>query len=415
MALGAALPEAEAMVKKLMESKLVERAAIAGSTRRMRETVGDLDILVTSSKAEKVMDFITSLPEVADVTPEGPTKTTVRLKIGLSCDIRVVEGSSFGAALQYFTGNKDHNVKVRQIAIRLGYKLNEYGLFDRKNRNVAGTEEESIYKKLGMDIMDPEMREDRGEVELSLQHKLPRVVKLDDMVGDLHVHTNHSDGSASIIEMAQRAESLGRKYIGITDHSKSEYVAHGMDDRQFAKHLGEIDKANDSLDGIRLLKSGEIDILKDGNLDLQKKTLSLMDYRLASVHTNLNMGSEEMTKRVMTAIESGDVDILAHPTDRLINARGPIAMDLDRVFQAAADNGVALEIDGHPDRLDLNDENIIKAMRYKVKFTIDTDSHSTDHLSLMRYGVSTAKRAWVTPDLVLNTLNIDRLLRVFKK
>ena len=178
MALGAALPEAEAMVKKLLESRLVERAAIAGSTRRMRETVGDLDILVTSTKAEKVMDFITKMPEVADVTLRGPTKTTVRLKIGLSCDVRVVDGSSFGAALQYFTGNKDHNVKVRQIAIRLGYKLNEYGLFDRRSRNVAGTEEESVYKKLGMDIMDPEMREDRGEVELSLQHKLPRVVQL---------------------------------------------------------------------------------------------------------------------------------------------------------------------------------------------------------------------------------------------
>ena len=235
------------------------------------------------------------------------------------------------------------------------------------------------------------------------------------MLGDLHMHTNHSDGSASIVEMAQRAKSLGRRYIGITDHSKSEYVAHGMDDRQFAKHLNEIDKANDALEGIRLLKSGEIDVLKDGSLDLQKKTLALMDYRLASVHTNLNMGRDEMTKRVITAIESGDVDILAHPTDRLINTRGPIAMDLDRVFQAAADNGVALEIDGHPDRLDLNDENIIKAMRYKVKFTIDTDSHSTDHLSLMRYGVSTAKRAWVTPGLVLNTLSLDGLLKQLRK
>ncbi len=414
MALGEALPEAEGIIKKLKGSKLVERAVIAGSTRRMRETVGDLDILVTSSKPEKVMDFISKMDEVAGVTLRGQTKTTVRLKIGLSCDIRVVDARSFGAALQYFTGNKDHNVKVRQIAIKLGYKLNEYGLFDKRGKNIAGTEEDSIYKKLGMEIMDPEMREDRGEVELSLQHKIPRVVKLEDMVGDLHVHTNHSDGTATILEMAEAAKGIGRKYIGITDHSKSEYVAHGMDDRQFVKHLGEIDKVNEKLDGIKILKSGEIDILKDGSLDLSKKTLSLMDYRLASIHTSLNMGKDEMTKRAVTAIESGYVDILGHPTDRIINTRSPIAMDLDKVFQAAADNNVALEIDGYPDRLDLNDENIIKARQYKVKFSIDTDSHSTSHLSLMRYGVSTAKRGWVDPAQVLNTFSFDRLLKVFK-
>lgn len=413
MALGLALPEAELIVRKLKESGLVDRAAIAGSTRRMKETVGDLDILVTSKKPEAVMDYIARLDEVADVVMRGPTKTTLRLKIGLNCDVRVVDLSSFGAALQYFTGNKDHNVKVRQIAIKRGYKLNEYGLFDSKGRNVAGPEEKDIYARLGMDIMDPEMREDRGEVALSLKHRLPKVVQVGDIIGDLHVHTDHSDGSASIMEMAQAARSMGLKYIGITDHSKSEYIARGMDDRKFARHFVQIDKANDKLEGITLLKSAEIDILKDGSLDLSKKTLESMDYRLASVHQNLNMDKQSMTKRIITALESGNVDILAHPTDRMLNARGPISFDLDRVFQAAQDNAVALEIDGNPGRLDLNDENIIKARDYKVLFSIDTDSHSTSDLMLMRYGVSMAKRGWVGPNLVVNTMDCSRLLKHF--
>ncbi|MCL4365344.1 MAG: DNA polymerase/3'-5' exonuclease PolX [Candidatus Marsarchaeota archaeon] len=415
MALGLALPEAELLVNRLKGSGLVDRVAIAGSTRRMKETVGDLDILVTSSHNEKVMDFISRLNEVQGVTLKGPTKITVRLKIGLSCDVRVVDDASFGAALQYFTGNKDHNVKVRQIAVKKGYKLNEYGLFDRKNRNLAGPDEESVYKKLGMDIMDPEMREDRGEVELSLQHRLPRLVSLGDIRGDLHVHTNHSDGANTIIEMAEAAKKIGREYIGITDHTKSEYVAGGMDDKKFVKHLHEIDYANDKLDGIRILKSAEIDILKDGSLDLQDKTLDMMDYRLASIHTNLNMQKEEMTRRVVKAMESGYVDILAHPTDRIINVRNPINMDLDRVFQAAADSKVVLEIDGYPERLDLNDENIIKARGYKAKFSIDTDSHRDSHYMLMKYGISTAKRGWVTPDLVVNALPLDKLMKQFRK
>ena len=411
MPIGTALPEAEALVKRLNESGLVERAAIGGSTRRMKETVGDLDILVTSSHADRVIKFISKLDEVQDVTLSGPTKTTVWLKIGISCDIRVVKDKSFGAALQYFTGNKDHNVKVRQIAIKKGYKLNEYGMFDKKGRNVSGPEEESIYSKLGMDIMDPEMREDLGEVELSIRHKLPRIVQINDIKGDLHVHTDHSDGYNSITEMAEYAKSLGRQYIGITDHTKSEYVAHGMNDAQFRKHFDDIDRANELVKGIRILKSAEIDILKDGSLDLKDSTLEMMDYRLASVHTSLAMSKVDMTRRVITAIESGYVDILAHPTDRIINTRNPIDMDLDKVFQSAHDNNVVLEVDGHPDRMDLNDENIRKAKEYNAKFSISTDSHRTTHLNMMRYGVSTAKRAWVTPEIVINAMDVGRMLK----
>lgn len=415
MLLGLALPEAEDIVEKIRKSGLAERVAIAGSTRRMKETVGDLDILVTARDSEPVMEFVRNLEETQRTIASGPTKTTVLLKMGLTCDVRVVEDKSFGAALQYFTGNKDHNVKLRQIAISKGYKLNEYGLFDKKGRMAAGKEEGDIYDKLGMDIMPPEMREDRGEVELSQKHRLPILVGLDGIKGDLHVHTNRSDGSNTIEEMAIAARKLGRKYIGITDHTKSEYIAHGMDDRKFAKHFQDIDNVDGKVGGIRLLKSAEIDILKDGSLDLGRKTLELMDYGLASIHTALNMSRGEMTRRVITAFETGYVNIFAHPTDRIINVRSPIDMDLDKVFQAAEDNNVIMEIDGYPERLDLNDENILRASKYKLKFSIDTDSHSQSHLLLMRYGVSTARRGWLTPERVLNTMDVDDVLKAFRR
>lgn len=415
MLLGLALPEAEGIVKKIKESGLANQVVIAGSTRRMKETVGDLDILITAKKSEPVMDFVTKMQETERVIGSGPTKTTVLLKIGLTCDFRVVEEKSFGAALQYFTGNKDHNVKVRQIAINKGYKLNEYGLFDKKGKSVAGRTEDEIYGKLEMDLTDPEMREDRGEVELSVQHRLPTLVELEDIKGDMHVHTNHSDGSHTIEQMANAAKKLGRKYIGITDHSKSEFVAHGMDDKKFVKHFEQIDKLNGKLDGIRLLKSAEIDILKDGSLDLSGKTLEMMDYGLASVHTSLTLSREEQTKRVIKAFETGYVNIMGHPTDRLINQRPAIDMDLDKVFEAAADNSVAMEINGSPDRLDLSDENILKAKKYKLKFSIDTDSHATDHLTLMRYALSTAKRGWLSADMAINTFDYEKMMKFFNR
>ncbi len=414
MPIGNALPEAESIIKELEASGLIKRSSIAGSARRMRDTVGDLDILVTSDQPGKVMKLIPKLSQIKSVALMGPTKTTVRLKAGISCDVRVVRDESFGAALQYFTGNKDHNIKVRQVAIKKGYKLNEYGLFDKKGRNLAGSEEKSVYDKLGMEIMDPEMRENRGEVELSIKHKIPRLVQLSDIKGDLHVHTNHSDGSNTILEMAEYARKLGLEYIGITDHTKSEYVAHGMDDAKFAKHLAEIDKLNSSIEGVTILKSAEIDILKDGSLDLSRKTMEALDYRLASVHTNLNMNMHDMTNRIIKAMESGYVDILAHPTDRIINARNPIQLDLDKMFDAADKNGVALEIDGYPDRLDLNDENIFKARNYNVQFAIDTDSHRDTHLELMRYGVSMAKRGWLQKKSIINSLGIKDLIKRFK-
>ncbi|MCL5239303.1 MAG: DNA polymerase/3'-5' exonuclease PolX [Candidatus Marsarchaeota archaeon] len=417
MLLGTALPEAESIREKLLQSGLVERAIIGGSTRRMRETVGDLDILLISSKGAKVMDFITSMAEVDGVIAKGPTKTSVRLGIGLNCDFRLVEKESFGAALQYFTGNKDHNVKLREIAIKKKLKLNEYGLFDKKNKNLAaGEDEEEVYKTLGLDWMEPEMRENRGEIDLALQHRLPKLVKLEDMKGDLHVHSKHSgDSSNSFDEIAAEMKRLGRNYAGITDHSKSEYMNRGLDDRGYMKEFADIDAANDNAEGFRFLKSGEVDILKDGSLDVSRKTLDAMDYVLASVHSGLKDPKDKMTERIVNALKSGQIDILGHPTGRLINEREGLQADMDKVFEAAKDNGVVMEINAQPSRLDLNDDNIMKAKKYGLRFSIDTDAHRASHLQYMRYGVSMAKRGWLTKNDVVNAGNVDAFLKKLKK
>jgi len=414
--LGTALPVAESIITQLKSSKLVEQAVIAGSARRMRETVGDLDILVVSEDASKVEEFITKMKEVESVIAKGPTKISVILKLGLSCDFRIVEKDSFGAALQYFTGSKDHGVQVRQIAVRKGYSLNEYQLSDSKGKKIVSRTEQEIYNMLGLDYVEPEMREARGEVELAQSHKLPKLIEQKDIRGDLQMHTTFSDGQNSIEEMGEKAISMGYEYIGLTDHSKSEYVAGGMDDKKFLSYFKKIDKANDKFNGgIKILKSGEVDILKDGSLDLADKTLEEMDYRLCSIHTSLTMSKEEMTKRVVKAFESGYVDIFAHPTDRLINKREPIPLDLDVVFDAAKRNKVIMEIDSFPDRLDLNDENVIRARKAGLKFAIDTDAHQAKQMDVIRYGIGTARRGWLTKEDVINTLPIDKLFKFFKK
>lgn len=415
MLLGSALPQAEAIIKKLMGSGFVGRAEVAGSSRRMRETVGDIDLLVISDKPEKVKDFVSRMSEVESAISSGPTKTTVRLRIGLNCDIRVLPRESFGAALQYFIGSKAHNVKMRQIALRKGYKLNEYGLFDKKGRSVAGEEEREVYAKLGLDYMEPEMREDRGEIELAMEHKIPTLVQLGEIKGDLHMHTKYTDGLNSIEEMATEAIRLGREYVGFTDHSKSEYQAHGMDDRRYEAYLKEIDSVRKKYgDRIKIFSSAETDILKDGSLDFGRKALEKMDYVLASVHNNLNLPKDEMTERIVRCLESNMVDIMAHPTDRLINQRPPINADWDRIFEVAKDHGVVMEIDSFPDRLDLNDEGIFKARQYNLKFSIDTDSHRTTHMQLMRYGVGTAKRGWLKREDVINTRNYKEIMKFFR-
>lgn len=411
-----ALPAAEEIVSQLRSCKYISVAEVAGSARRMKETVGDLDILVVSEDPDKAMDFAVHLPYVQSVLAMGSTKASVVLKMGINCDIRVVEPESLGSAMQYFTGSKDHGVQVRQIAVRKGYSLNEYGLFDKSKRKIGGKTEAEVYNKLGMDYIEPEMRENRGEVEAALAHKLPALVELKDIKGDLHTHTKHSDGNNTIEEMAVHACSIGLEYIGISDHSKSERQAGGMDETGFKAYFDEIDQVNKKLNGsITVLKSGEVDILKDGTLDLENETLRQMDYVVASVHNNRAMEKGEMTNRIIKAMETGFVDILAHPTGRLINSREALQMDLDAVFDAAKENRVIVEIDASPERLDLNDENVIKARSHRVRFSIDTDAHKTSNMDFMRYGVGVARRGWLTKSDVINTLPLNRLLRIFQK
>ncbi len=413
-----AMPIAESLIARLNQSGLIEKSMVAGSARRMRETVGDLDILVISKDTEKVIDYFTKLTEVDKVIAKGPTRAAVRLKIGLNCDIRALPPKSFGAAVQYFTGSKDHNIQVRKIAIEKGYKLNEYALLDKKGKNVGGVEEESIYEKLGMQWMPPEMREDRGEIKLALEHKIPKLVELSDINGDLHTHTKESDGASSLEEMAESAMKLNWQYIANTDHTKSEPVARGKDDKAFVSILNRVDKLNDKFEKeekkFRVLKGAECDINKDGSLDLEKKTLQQMECVVGSVHLNTKMGEEEMTNRIIRALDTGLVHVLGHPTGRIVLGREPFKVDLDKVAQACERNSVALEINANS-RLDLSDTNIMLASKYNVKFAINTDSHRTLEFLLMRYGVGTARRGWLTKDRILNTLPYDKLMKQLKK
>jgi len=416
MLLGDALPVAESIIKKLKESGLVEKVMIAGSARRMRETVGDLDILAISEKSGKVMDFFTKMTEVSDIIAKGPTKSSVILKIGINCDFRVVPRESFGAAIVYFTGNRDHNIEIRTLAINKGYKLNEYGIYGKNGKIIPAKDEEEIYQRLGMQWMPPEMREDRGEVKLSLAHKIPEVVDLKDMKGDLHTHTNDSDGANTIDEMADAAMKFGHEYFATTNHTKSLSIARGMNEKGFENYFKRVDKLNDRLDGkIRILKGAEVDILKDGSLDLAKDCISKMDCVVASVHSYFKMQEDEMTKRIMKALDTGLVDILGHPTGRQINEREPYPVDLERVFETAERNNVAMEINSYPNRLDLGDTNIMKASKYKLKFSIDTDSHRTPEFVFLRYGVATARRGWLAKDRVINAMPLKELLKLLSK
>ena len=416
MLLGDALPVAEALVRKLKESGLVETAMVAGSSRRMRETVGDIDILALSDDGKKAMDYFIMLPEIADVIAKGPTKTSARLKIGINCDLRIIPPESFGAALQYFTGSKDHNVQVRTIAVGRKYKLNEYGLFDGKGRIIPTKDEEEIYKKLGMQYVPPEMREARGEVKLARAGSLPDVVGIQDIKGDMHTHTNDSDGADSIEEMAKAAMSMGYQYFATTNHTKSLGIARGMDENGFKGFFRNVDRLNDKLDGrIRILKGAEIDILKDGSLDLSNECIRGMDFAIGAIHSYFKMGEKDMTDRIVKAIDTGLLHALAHPTGRELGSREPYAVNLERVFEAAERNKVSLEINAFPQRLDLNDTNIMKASGYKVMFHIGTDAHRTSHFALMRYGVGTARRGWLQSGRVINAMPLQRLAKALER
>lgn len=417
--LGYILPIAKKMLTEVKNTKGVKKAEVAGSIRRRQETIGDIDILVVTTKPQLAIERFVTLPEVAAVTAKGPTRASVRLKIGVDADIRVLKPAVFGAALQYFTGDKAHNIKVRSLALKKGLTLSEYGLFTLKGKKLIAAEtEEEIYQRLGMDYPEPEIRTDSGEVEAALKHDLPKLIPYGSLKGDLQVTTNWTDGNASIMEMAETAMKLGLEYIAITDHTKSLAMTGGLDEKGLAKQGAEIDKLNKKLAAagkkFRILKSAEINILKDGSLDIADSALKNLDVVSVAVHSLFKMPKAEMTKRIIKALSHPLVNILFHPTGRLIQKREPYELDMEEVIRAAKKYYVALELDSYPERVDLRDVHVRQAVQAGIKITIDSDSHAPSHLQYLELGVATARRAWATKSDVLNTLPAEKLLAWFK-
>jgi len=409
--LGVTWPLAKEIAERLLKVESVKKAIPSGSLRRMKETVGDIDILVISSKPSKVMNVFTTMPEVKTVLAKGPTKSTVILKNNIQADVRVLDEKSFGGALQYFTGNKDHNVALRQIAIKKGYKLSEYGLF-KKNKYVCGRSEKEIYAKLGLQIMPPEIRQNTGEIEAALKGKLPRLIPYDALKGDLHMHTTWSDGSNTVQEMVRAAEQMGYNYIAITDHSKSQYIANGMNEKRLVKYLKEVSKVKSKL---KVLKGSEVDILANGSLDYSNNYLKQMDIVIASIHSGFKSSREKMTARILKAFENPYVNIFAHPTGRLINQRDPYNFDFDKVAEAAKERGIALEVDAYPSRLDLKDTHIRRALELGCKISIDTDSHSIDHLRFIEFGIAQARRGWAQTKDIINAWPLKKLEKFLRR
>jgi len=414
--LGAVLPVIDEIKAYKAESDAVIAVEVAGSARRRRDTVGDLDVLVSSLSPDVVSERFVSMPPVARVLSHGSTRSTVVMNNFLQVDLRVVPPESYGAALQYFTGSKDHNVKLRTIAVRAGYKLNEYGLFNREtDKSVAGEDEEGIYRALGMDLMPPELRENRGEIEAAMEGKLPNLVTKEDIKGDFHIHSTWSEGTASIETMAEKAMSLGLEYMAICDHTKSLYIANGLDEKRLLKQMKEIDGINKGLDGFTILKGTECDILSDGRMDLEDSVLGDLDFVVGSVHSAFRQDVDTMTDRILKAIHNEHVDCIGHPTGRLIQKRRAYDVNLERVFEAAAEQGVMLEINAYPERLDLDDVNCRAAMERGVTLVIGTDSHAPNQMEFMPLGVSVARRGWLEAENVANTLPLRELRKLLAR
>ncbi|THA27400.1 DNA polymerase/3'-5' exonuclease PolX [Streptomyces sp. RKND-216] len=409
--LGQAAETAEAVVAALTAIAGCERCTWAGSLRRMRETVGDLDILVAARRSAPFMDALTRLPYVAETLAHGTKKTSVRTTDGLQIDLRVVPPGSWGAALIYFTGSKAHNIRIRERAVRHKLKLSEYGLFHAETgRKIAARTEEDVYRRLGLPWIPPTLREDRGEVAAALRGELPATVTDADIRGDLHTHTDLTDGLASLEDMVDAAARRGLEYYAVTDHAPDLVMQRMTDERALAQReavraLGERHR------GMRLLHGTELNIDPDGGVDWDAEFLAGFDVCVASVHSHFRQSRDALTRRLVRACENPHVHIIGHPTTRILGKREPVDADLDAVFAAAARTGTALEINSHPNRLDLNDENILRAKRHGVKFAIDTDAHSVRDLEYHRFGVGTAQRGWLTAEDVINTWPLPRLLR----
>ena len=409
--LGIVLPQAQTVLEVLGTASGVEALSLAGSIRRMRDTIADIDIVVARRAADPVMEALVQLPQVARVVSRGTTLSSVLLGVsGVQCDVRVVDPASFGAALQYFTGSKDHNVRLREMAVRGGLRINEYGVFRVADEvRVGGKAEEEVYGALGLPWIPPEIREDQGEIELAQRGELPTLVSLADVRGDLHMHTTWSDGDDTAETMARAAKTRGYEYIAITDHSRSLRFAGGVGIDDLHAHARVVQEVSDRV-GLRVLMGSEVDILPDGSLDYPDEVLRTLDLVIGSVHTRLRMSQEEMTRRVVTAMQNPHLDILGHPTGRLVGQRPPFDLDLDAVIDAARATETVLEINAYPERLDLRDAHVRLARDRGALFEIGTDAHRRDHLRVMEYGIGTARRGWVEAPGVINTWPLQRLL-----
>jgi DNA polymerase (family 10) len=419
--IDAAEAEAEKLKAYLEKYPEIDKITPAGSLRRGRETVGDLDILVTGTACateegrQKAIAYVTQYPPLMDVIASGDNKISFHLRSGIQVDVRLLPPESFGAAMQYFTGSKAHNVALRQRALKMGYTLNEYSLAKLDGgAPVAGKTEEEIYAKLNLDYIPPEMRENLGEIDLAKDHALPKLITQADLQGDVHMHTVETDGRNTIEEMAEAAKARGYKYMAITDHSKNLAFANGLDDQRAVAHIQRIREAGKQIEGITILAGIEVDILADGNLDLSDDVLAQMDIVIASVHSVFNQEPAKMTDRLLKAIANPNTSIIGHPTGRIQLRRDAYAFDMHAVLNAAAKHKVAMELNSYPDRLDLNDVHLRQAKQQGVKIVINTDSHHTSHMEKIRYGVLQARRAWLTSNDVLNTLPAQAFKKAMK-
>jgi DNA polymerase (family 10) len=414
--LGFIMPIVKEIISSLEKLPEVKNISVAGSVRRKKETIGDVDILIASNRPDKIMDFFVRLPGVEKVWAKGDTKSSVHLKEGFDADLRIVKENSFGSALQYFTGSKEHNIATRKIAIAKGLKLNEYGVF-RGEKMIAGKNEKEVYEAIGLAYIDPEMREDEGEIQLALESKLPKLIEYKDIKGDLHCHSDWDGGKNSIEEMAQSAMDLGYEYIGISDHTKFLKIENGLDEKQLLKQHEKIKQINSEFENKNLkfsvLHGCEANILNDGSIDIEDEVLEKLDYVIAGVHSNLKMKKKEMMARIEKAMRNKNVDILAHPTGRIVGQRDEYQIDFDKILKIAKETGTILEINSSS-RLDLRDIYIRRAKTEGVKMVINTDSHHKDQLTQMEYGVSQARRGWAEKHDIINTLTVEELLKSLK-
>jgi len=416
MTLKEALDLADKVVASIEKIPAVNRIAPAGSLRRMKETVRDLDVLVTSKNAEKVMDAFMKLPIVKDTLAHGPTKSSILTSDGAQVDVRVVEPDDFGAALVYFTGSQAHNIHLRHIAKSMGLKVNEYGVFvEKTGRKITCKEEADVYRALKLPMIPPELREDRGEIEAAVKGKLPKLIELSDIKGDLHVHSKWSDGGNSIEELARYCERSGYEYVAITDHSKTLKVARGLSEKDVLKKVEEIGRVNKEVKGIRILSGVEVDILDDGSLDYDDEILDKFDVVVAAIHSGFKESKEKLTRRTVNAMKTGRAHIIAHPTGRLMGSREAYELDFHKIFKTAKDTKTCLEINSFTERLDLDDINSRAAKEAGVMLAVGTDSHITDQLNSVKLGVSVARRAWLEAGGILNTLKLRDLLKFLKK